>query len=101
MKVYIAGKITGDDNYYYKFARAEKYLQDEGHITMNPAVLNLGFTWHEYIKVTLAMLEVCDAIYLLSNYVDSEGAMLEYEWAQAKGKKILFENEEEIDDDQD
>ena len=37
MKIYIAGKITGDPNYREKFEKAEKFLAGQGHSVMNPA----------------------------------------------------------------
>lgn len=43
MKVYIAGKITGDPNYREKFQQAADELKGGGHVVMNPAVLPDGF----------------------------------------------------------
>ena len=37
MKVYIAGRITGDPRYREKFAEAEAALREVGHIPLNPA----------------------------------------------------------------
>ena len=39
MKVYIAGKITGDPGYRDKFAAAEIQLGWQGHTVLNPAEL--------------------------------------------------------------
>ena len=39
MKIYIAGKITGDKNYKEKFDTVEKLLASKGHSVMNPAQL--------------------------------------------------------------
>jgi hypothetical protein len=37
MKLYISGKITGDENYQEKFAEAERRLVDAGYEVVNPA----------------------------------------------------------------
>lgn len=44
MKIYIAGKITGDENYREKFAKAQAELEKDGHIVLNPSVLPEGLT---------------------------------------------------------
>lgn len=38
MKIYIAGKITGDPYYKAKFARAAADIADAGHTPINPAM---------------------------------------------------------------
>lgn len=91
MKVYIAGKIRGDKNYRAKFEEAERHLKTLGHSVMNPAVLPpSGFRHEEYMKVCLAMLDICDAVYMLPDWKKSEGARTEYNVATKKGKVIMF-----------
>ena len=64
MKVYIAGKITGNENYKKEFRKAEEVLNKLGHIVMNPAVLNLGFKQMEYLHICLLVvfLLVCQVL---------------------------------------
>ena len=61
MKIYIAGKITGDKNYKKKFAKAERILRKKGHSVMNPAQLIVykDFTWFDYMMVSGAMQRRC------------------------------------------
>lgn len=89
-KIYIAGKITGDSNYRKKFKETSCRLEQLGYSVMNPATLPDGFTWEEYMTITLSMLDVCDLAYFLNDWNDSKGAMLEYGYAVAKGKEIMF-----------
>lgn len=91
MNVYIAGKITGVPDYKDKFNIAEKKLSNEGHICMNPSVLPGGFHWEKYIPICYSMIDACDAIYLLSNWKDSKGAVLEFEYAWLHNKEIRYE----------
>ena len=73
MKVYIAGKITGNKNYVEQFEKAEKVLKELGHAVINP-VKNIGFSYREYIDMGLSELSKCDAICLLEGYEESNGA---------------------------
>ena len=100
-KIYIAGKITGLHNYEEKFAHAENKLIAKGAITMNPAKLSKGFKNNEYMHICLAMVDVCDAIYLLDNWTGSIGATQEFNYATEKGKEIIYqisERQEEEDE---
>ncbi len=89
-KVFISGAITGCDGYKEKFLQAEKYLKSFGYAVMNPAILAEGFSHGEYMKVTLAMLSVCDTIYILPCAVHSKGALEEILEAVKAGKTVIL-----------
>ena len=91
MKIYVAGKITGLDGYKAKFEKASKMLEVEGHNVMNPAILPPGFLHHEYMKICYAMITVCEGVYFLDNWQDSIGAKMEYDYAKAINKQIMFQ----------
>ena len=91
MKVYIAGKITGNPDYKQQFAEVEKKLREKGHTTMNPAVLPDGFEHSEYMQICFSMIDVCDAVYFQNNWKDSKGANMEYNYAFEQNKGIMFE----------
>lgn len=92
MKIYIAGKITGDKFYKRKFARAERTLKRKGHSVMSPAVLKdyPEFTWNDYMAITRAMQKRCSAILLLSDWKDSKGATEEYKYAKKLHQAVYF-----------
>jgi hypothetical protein len=90
MKIYIAGKITGDANYKNKFNAAEQKLLRDGHIVLNPAVWTDGMTREEYMTMDLAMLRVADAAYFLKDYEESAGAMLEHHYCEYVNKAIIY-----------
>lgn len=89
MKVYIAGKITGDPHYREKFAEAEAALREVGHIPLNPAVLPEGMEKDDYMRICTAMLDSADAIGLLDDWTASAGAQLELHYADYVGKKKM------------
>ena len=93
MKIYIAGRITGDPHYKRKFRKAEKILARKGYSVMNPACLTdyPDFTWHDFMDVTSAMQEVCEAVYFLPDWNISRGAMVEYYKAEMLGQKKYFD----------
>lgn len=112
MKFYIAGKI-GEEKpspaTLAKFKAAEDLLRRNGYEVFNPTTSGLGkiadekvieaegqgkkTTWYqEIMKLDIDALSFCDGIYLLENYKMSGGAMTEYQYSLATGKKFLFEN---------
>ena len=93
MKIYISGKITGTTDYIQRFERAEKTLSK--YIVINPAKVNaqlpIETTWKEYMQMSMAMLKMCNAIYMIEGWEDSKGVRLEYNYAVENNYKIIFE----------
>lgn len=70
MKIYISGAITDTDDYMERFERAERKLRERGETEIiNPAKvcasLPKTLTHEEYMKICLAMLSLCDEVYLI------------------------------------
>ena len=89
MKVYIAGKITGNDHYREEFAAAEEKLRALGFIPINPAILPDGLDSRDYMRICLAMLDSADAIALLPTWIHSGGAKIELALAEYTGKQVI------------
>ena len=89
MKIYIAGKITGDENYKQKFATVQKEFESEGHIVLNPALLPSGMTEGDYMRICLAMIETSDMVHFIPDFVHSAGADVELRYCLYTKKKIL------------
>ena len=87
MKIYIAGKITGDPGYRDKFAAAEIQLGWQGNTVLNPAELPEGMTPADYMRICLAMIDVADSVVFLPNAKDSAGARLERAYCEYIGKE--------------
>lgn len=91
MIIYIAGQISGRDNYKQFFDDAQIRLEQEGHIVINPSFLPVGLETDRYLPICLPMLDASDAIYLLKGWETSKGACLERLYAEYQGKKIIKE----------
>lgn len=86
MKIYIAGKITGDPYYKAKFARAAADIADAGHTPINPALQPEGMSNADYMRISFAQLDSADAVAFLPDWEDSTGARLEHLWVEYTGK---------------
>ncbi len=115
MRVYISGKIGEEvisEATRQKFARAERMLEQhfnpEFNLIVNPAseafqeTMKQAFEWRELrrnlpdiLLYDLHWLRTCDAIYMLEDWTKSDGANLELDFAQATGKKVLWQREED------
>ena len=96
MKIYISGKISGlhPREYRGKFKAAVNRLRDQGHTVVDPSRMDVyELTYAQYMAIDTTLLEFCDAIYLLDNWQDSNGAKLEKEYAECLGLKIMYEGE--------
>jgi len=89
-KAYIAGKITGNDNFEVEFMNAQIELKSRGLAVLNPALMPKGFEQSEYLHVCTAMIDVCDAVYFLPSWIDSKGSHYEMGYAKGKGKVIEY-----------
>lgn len=92
IRVYISGPITGTKDYAMRFAEAEAKLEKMGFSVFNPARVNAelpeSLGHEEYMEISMAMLGMCDGIYMLNGWRDSRGACREYGYAIGKGLRI-------------
>lgn len=95
MRVYISGPITGTTDYMRRFEGTESIWKDLGVEVINPVKLNFILpettTHREYMITCIAMLKICDTIFMLRGWESSKGARQELKYAQKHGYQILFE----------
>lgn len=96
MKIYISGPITGTRDYMERFQRVEDKMAAAGIVAINPARVNAQLpetlSHAEYMKTSIAMLDMCEAIYMLDGWQQSKGCEIEFEYAYENGIAIYFEN---------
>lgn len=96
MKIYIAGPMTGIEDFNYPAFHAEAgRLRAIGHDVLNPAenpVPPCG-TWTGYMRMALRQLVECECVVLLPGWIDSKGAVIERNLAQALGMPVRVASE--------
>ena len=89
MKIYIAGKITGDALYKAKFQAEQDRLERAGNTVLNPAKLPEGLENSCSIKLCLTMIDEADAVQMLPDWQESGGAKIEKLYAEYCGKQVI------------
>lgn len=89
-RVYIAGKVSGTDDYKERFGEAEQYLKSLGLEAVNP-VDHTYDTWDYKMLFDrgMNMLRSCKMIALLPGFEDSPGARAELAYAKAVGMPVF------------
>lgn len=98
-RIYISGPITGIDDYMTKFAIIENDLKWDGYESVvNPAKVNANlpkdFTHEDYMRVSFAELECCDAIFMMRGWENSKGAQMEHTYAKNRCYTVIYEGEQ-------
>lgn len=89
-KLYLSGAITNNPEYKKQFTRKYKELEEK-YIVLSPLFINANLEWKEYMHIDLAMIDVCDVVYMMKGWKDSRGAKIEEVYAQFKDKEIIYE----------
>ena len=98
-RIYISGKMTGLEAHEIaqNFKDAKKQLCRPDVIPISPTGIDYGdkLAWAEYMRLDEVLIQICDAIYMLSNWQDSPGACHELEYARSLGKPVIYQEGEE------
>lgn len=97
-KVFISGKITGEPLMpcIAKFVDAKLDLMIGRRIlnVVNPLNLEgiyFGIGHEEALKICLAELKTCAAIFMLKDWKESKGAQIEHDFALKNNIKIIYQ----------
>lgn len=88
--VYIAGAITGVDNYWEPFEKAEQYLKALGYVVLNPARHPAGMTKEQYMRICFAMIDSADLVFFLPGWRNSKGANVEWNYCKYIEKPVVY-----------
>lgn len=92
--IYLSGKIAGlpcdEVRKNFDLAKTQIYLS-QGHVTIvDPSKLpKTQNSWSHYLLRDLQILQDCDAIAMLPNWKDSNGAKVERAFAEGIGLEII------------
>ena len=93
MKIVISGKITGlpREEVVEKFAKAQAELEALGYTVLNPTILPPeGFKHSDYMHICKAMIDVCEVVFILQDWMASKGAKMENSYAIQAGKQMMY-----------
>lgn len=93
--VYISGKISGlnEKECAERFEKAKEKLESIGFVGVTPFDVYNGYNkdWGYCMIKDLEYIMKCDAIYMLNNYEESDGAIIELKFAKRIGLITMFE----------
>ena len=99
MKIYISGKITGLPILEAQeiFEKAVIDIRKRGHIAVSPSWISgilPGMDWTTYMTIAYGIIHdpSVEAVYMLKNWKESRGAIIEWGWAQARGLPVFYQN---------
>jgi hypothetical protein len=97
-RIYIAGKVTGEkiQDCTMKFGAWQKAIEAMGFEVVNPLeVVNDWRTpWDEAMKLCVAELIKCDAVFMLPCWTNSKGAKVEKQLADDLGISVYMDANE-------
>lgn len=90
MTWYLAGPITGREDWENRFDQAAKKLRDAGLQIVSPLDLaKRGESWGFNMRRCIRSLTECDGLILLDGWEESKGARLEREIAEGLGMTVV------------
>ena len=88
--VYLTGPISSNlDGYQREFSLARVLVRKAGYTPVDTAFLPLGLKENDYMRIALSILEAADTVVALKDWTKSQGAMIEWAYAQRTGKQRM------------
>lgn len=78
--IYIAGPVTGVEKYWEPFEKAQDEIEAAGFIALSPTWQPQGMSNEQYMRICMAMIDSADGVFFLSNWPQSAGARLEWDY---------------------
>ena len=94
MRVYLSGNISSN-NYKRQFENAEMWLRLKGYSVINPVKVHDALcgdmTAEDLVGIDLALLGLCDTVFMLNGWQNDKRAELELLSARATGKEVKYQ----------
>lgn len=85
--------MTGLPNFNREeFRKKEAFLKKAGFVVISPANVPSGLSYAEYMRIAMAMLDVCKFIYMLTGHEKSKGACAELAYAKSLNYGELYQD---------
>lgn len=88
--VYLSGPISSNlDGYQQEFSLARVLVRKAGYTPVDSCFLPLGLKENDYMRIALSILEAADTVVALKGWTNSQGAQIEWAYAQRTGKRRM------------
>ena len=88
--VYLSGPISSNlDGYQREFSIARELVRGAGYTTVDSTFLPLGLKESDYMRIAISILEAADTVVALKDWTKSQGAQIEWAYAQRTGKQRM------------
>ena len=88
--VYLSGPISSNlDGCHEEFNAARQLVEKAGYTPVGSDFLPLGLKENDYMRISLSVLEAADTVVALKGWTHSQGAQIEWAYAQRTGKQRM------------
>ena len=88
--VYLSGPISSNlAGYQEEFSLARVLVRKAGYTPVDSCFLPLGLKESDYMRISLASLEAADTVVAIKGWTNSQGAQIEWAYAQRTGKQRM------------
>ena len=88
--VYLAGPISSNlDGYQREFSIARDLVRGAGYTPVDTCFLPLGLKESDYMRIAISVMEAADTVVALKDWTKSQGAQIEWAYAQRTGKQRM------------
>lgn len=88
--VYLSGPVSGDlDGHQQEFSLARRLVRKAGYIPVDSSFLPLGLMESDYMRISISILEAADMVVALKGWTHSQGAQIEWAYAQRIGRPCM------------
>lgn len=88
--VYLSGPISSNlYGYQQDFSLARRLIRKAGYTPIDSCFLPLGLKENDYMRISLSILEAADTVVALKDWAKSQGAQIEWAYAQRTGKRCM------------
>ena len=91
MRLYLSGRISGNDNYKEEFATARAQLENADYDVCDPTTFGFpeDIPWAEAMKYDIREMFLCEGVALLPGWENSPGARVEEKLARDLGMAVM------------
>lgn len=88
--VYLSGPISSNlDGYQREFSIARDLVRGAGYTPVDTCFLPLGLKESDYMRIAISVMEAADTVVALKGWTKSQGAQIEWSYAQRTGKRRM------------